>query len=94
MSNEARVLLDIATLAEVDGEEVCASKLRQGATYIIFLEDRVRSLEEGECRYHCRVRADMWKAGFVEGEGNLDFEENPMRTPDEAYELWRNKYGS
>ena len=27
------------------------------------LNDRIKSLEEGECRFHCRMRKDMWKAG-------------------------------
>ena len=29
------------------------------------LEERIASLEEGECRFHCRMRKDMWKAGGV-----------------------------
>jgi hypothetical protein len=28
------------------------------------LNERIEALEEGECRFHCRMRADMWKAGF------------------------------
>ena len=27
------------------------------------LNDRIASLEDGECRFHCRVRSAMWKAG-------------------------------
>jgi len=32
---------------------------------IKILNDRIKSLEEGECRFHCRMRKDMWKAGGV-----------------------------
>ena len=115
MSDEARVLLDMATLAEIDGEPVRARKLRESATFmeglevqimtlerrVVSLEDRlevysapdargkriyldigdcdgigcrdetiklldkrIESLEEGECRFHCRMRKDMWKSGF------------------------------
>ena len=71
MSDEARVLLDMATLAEIDGEPVRSRKLRESATFIeglevqiMTLERRIVNLEEGECRFHCRMRKDMWKAGF------------------------------
>jgi len=28
------------------------------------LRHKVVSLENGACRFHCRMRKDMWKAGF------------------------------
>ena len=72
MSDEARVLLDIATLADADGEPVRSRKLRESATFIeglevqiMTLERRIVNLEEGECRFHCRMRKDMWKAGYL-----------------------------
>lgn len=64
MSDEARVLLDMATLADVEGEKVRARKLREASDYIVNLEKCVESLEGGSCRYNCRKRKDMWKAGF------------------------------
>lgn len=120
MNDSARVLLDIAVLADVDGEKVRARKLREVSEWITkleerleiysapndkgetvylgvgnvdgigcrdetikFLDSRVKSLSEGECRFHCRVRADMWKTGVVYGRDHLQL------TPEEAYKEWR-----
>lgn len=57
------------------------------------LKLRIKSLEAGECRFHCRVRADMWKAGF-----NWEQTMWPglhRATPeqvDEEYNKWRNQH--
>ena len=94
MSDEARVLLDMATLADADGETVRARKLRESATFIeglevqiMTLESRVVSLEEGECRFHCRMRKDMWKAGLAWG-----FVWDGEGTHDEQYIKWRTQH--
>lgn len=53
------------------------------------LRHRVNSLEEGECRFHCRMRKDMWKAG-----GAFVFEHRGAVQPtdqhlEEMYKQWR-----
>jgi len=91
MSDESRVLLDMATLAEVEGEGVRARKLRDCAKTIEDLELEILSLENGSCRFHCRVRADMWKAGF--GLGMRAAYDNANTDPDKAYITWRKHHG-
>lgn len=57
------------------------------------LNDRIKSLEEGECRFHCRVRADMWKAGFAwEQEHWPGLHRATPEQITEQYDLWRNQH--
>lgn len=51
------------------------------------LNERIKSLEEGECRFHCRLRKDMWKAGFDWG-----FARPGVGDPDEEYTKWREQH--
>ncbi len=44
-----------------NGIETIAGQRRE----IKILNDRIKSLEEGECRFHCRMRKDMWKEGYT-----------------------------
>ncbi len=94
MSDTAKTLLDMATLADVDGEKVRALKLREAAVFIedldvqiIKLERRVVNLEEGECRFHCRMRKDMWLAGMEVG-----FLWDGEGTYEEQYKKWREQH--
>ncbi len=94
MSDESRVLLDMATLAEVDGEKVRARKLREAYDYLFNLERKVTSLEDGECRRHCRVRAEMWKTGFIWGVRHINLSHGitkprPLSDADKQYLIWR-----
>lgn len=130
-SVEARVLEDMATLADVAGEEVRARKLREASVWIRKLEERleiysapneqgerlylgigstdgigcreetirmlqqsVESLRNGECRRHCRVRAEMWKIGFVWGVKYVNLlhgitKPGNMGDADKQYLVWR-----
>lgn len=58
------------------------------------LRKRVADLEAGECRLHCRVRADMWKAG---GRYVWDHWEKLARPADchldQMYDQWRKHDG-
>lgn len=56
------------------------------------LNRRIKELEEGECRFHCRMRKDMWKAG-----GRYVWEHwNKLGRPagvhlDQMYKEWRKR---
>lgn len=61
------------------------------------LRKRVTSLEGGECRFHCCVRADMWKTGFVWGVKHVNLEHGitkpgHLKDADEAYYTWRHQH--
>lgn len=99
MSDEARVLLDMATLADAYGETIRARKLRESATFIeglevqiMTLERRVVSLEEGECRFHCRMRKDMWKAGYLWRTTQVDKSLVDDRHLTAQYNNWRTQH--
>ncbi len=47
---------------------------------------RIATLESGSCRFHCRVRRDIWKAGLVVG-----FTWDGEGTHEEQYTKWRNQ---
>lgn len=56
------------------------------------LNDRIKSLEEGECRFHCRMRKDMWKAGFKWAWDGADVTDLKFDAdPDVEYTNWRKK---
>ncbi len=89
-----KVLLDMATLADVDGEKIRARKLREAYDHIVHLEKKVESLENGECRRHCRVRAEMWKTGFMWGVRYLNLSRGitkpgQLSDVDKQYLIWR-----
>ena len=50
-------------------------------------QDLIETLENGACRFHCRVRADMWKAGF-----NWGFNRPGVGDADEEYNNWRTQH--
>ena len=57
------------------------------------LEKKIEALEAGACRFHCRVRAAMWKAGFRwEQEHWPGLHRATMEQIDEQYDLWRNQH--
>jgi len=57
------------------------------------LNDRIASLEDGECRFHCRVRSAMWKAGFKwEQEHWPGLHRASADQIEEQYQLWRNQH--
>lgn len=94
MSDESRVLLDMATLADVEGEKVRARKLREAYDHIVHLGKKVESLENGECRRHCCVRAKMWKTGFLWGVKHVNLSHGITKPGhlgdvDKQYLIWR-----
>lgn len=131
MNFNGKVLLDIATLADAQGEKVRARKLREAYDHIFNLEKRleiysapnaqgerlylgigstdgigcrdetislldykVTSLEDGECRRHCRVRAEMWKTGFTWGVKYINLLHGitlpgQFGDADKQYKIWR-----
>lgn len=54
---------------------------------IKLLDKRIESLEEGECRFHCRMRKDMWVSGLVVG-----FTWDGEGTYEEQYIKWRTEH--
>ena len=135
MSDKSRVLLDIAMLAEVDGEKVRARKLREAYDYtfnlekrlevysapnahgetlylgigstdgigcrdetIKLLDARIETLESGGCRYHCRVRSEMWMEGFDWGVRHINLSHGITKPQhfgdaDKQYKVWRENDG-
>ena len=53
------------------------------------LNERIKSLEDGACRFHCRMRKDMWKAGYKDAIANQDIGGDIPEDADEAYNEWR-----
>ena len=100
MSDTARTLLDMATLADADGETVRARKLRETVEFIedldvqvMKLERRVVSLEEGGCRFDCRIRKeDLWKSGYLWRVGEIDKSVVVDSHLKIQYTKWRTQY--
>lgn len=62
-----------------------------------YVESRreIAALKAGACRFHCRVRADMWKAGFAwEQEHWPGLHRATPEQITEQYNLWRNQHDS
>ena len=61
---------------------------------IKILNDRIASLEEGECRFHCRMRKDMWKAGFNWAWEADVTDDDFDADADQEYNHWRRQHDS
>lgn len=59
------------------------------------LEDRIKELEEGSCRYNCRRAKDAFMAGFDAGAldtvdgGKIICEDYKREVTEKAYKEWR-----
>jgi hypothetical protein len=58
------------------------------------LEKRIAALEEGTCRYHCRTRSAMFKAGAIFVFENWNKCARPSnKALDQLYDEWRKENG-
>lgn len=100
MSDESRVLLDLATLAAADDMPTTARKLRDVAKYIEDLElanlaqeREILALKDGSCRFNCTLKSVMWKAGFTWGFVRAHKSRAAVGDMDKEYDKWRERNG-
>jgi hypothetical protein len=85
--------MECAACAAKPGSPALCEACLHNRKIVSELNHRIKSLEEGACRFHCRMRKDMWCAGgkyVYEHWHNL---ERPMdKDIQNLYNEWRTQH--